>query len=259
MRSTGYSDITPAGVPLLAENDSWEEVMLRVVPKPQPPKSIAVSTRVFEWMAHLARPESRKPRAPDPTGIAWIPAARYRQFWPRMPAFALPAYYDGRVRINLEGREAEGLVAADKYEATCEQTIDLLRRCRNLLTGEEVVDEIHWPKKSWRGRSVRGRPLCHLEVGGGRIFDTRIWPDRAGSVPAQWRSHGRAGLSLHGGRGDCTRQHRQAQLLRCGADDRRFAGRSETGRHQRESNSGNPWCGGLVPRTRSSRTVCCQD
>jgi predicted AlkP superfamily phosphohydrolase/phosphomutase len=64
-----------------------------------------------------------------------------------MGAFALPAYYDGRVRINLHGREAAGVVARGDYESACQQTIDLVRGCRNLLTGEDVVDEVHWPKK----------------------------------------------------------------------------------------------------------------
>ena len=76
-----------------------------------------------------------------------MPAARYSQFWPRMPAFALPSFYDGRIRINLEGRERHGIVPVDQYESTCEKITELLRGCRNLLTGEDVVEEIRWPKK----------------------------------------------------------------------------------------------------------------
>jgi predicted AlkP superfamily phosphohydrolase/phosphomutase len=64
-----------------------------------------------------------------------------------MRAFALPAFYDGRIRINLAGREARGLVPADQYETTCREMIDLVRGCRNLLTGTHVVHEIHWPKR----------------------------------------------------------------------------------------------------------------
>lgn len=77
-----------------------------------------------------------------------MPAARYRQFWPRMPAFALPSFYDGRIRINVENREARGLVPIDQYESTCEKIIGILGSCRNLLTGEDVVAEILWPKKN---------------------------------------------------------------------------------------------------------------
>jgi predicted AlkP superfamily phosphohydrolase/phosphomutase len=76
-----------------------------------------------------------------------MPAARYGQFWSQMPAFALPAYYDGRVRINLRGREACGTVAADHYDGTCEEMIRLIRDCRDLLTGQPAVAEIHRPKR----------------------------------------------------------------------------------------------------------------
>jgi predicted AlkP superfamily phosphohydrolase/phosphomutase len=148
MLPSGYAGATASGVPLLAEDETWEDVMLRVVPKVQPARSHAPFAGAFEWLARAVRFAGRSPAAPDPTGIAWMPAARYGPFWPQMPAFALPAYYDGRIRINLAGREKQGVVPADEYERTCRQTIDLLRGCRNLLTGEEVVENIHWPKKS---------------------------------------------------------------------------------------------------------------
>jgi predicted AlkP superfamily phosphohydrolase/phosphomutase len=104
---------------------------------------------LFKWLADVVGiGRTPAPHPADPTGIVWIPAARYREFWPRMSAFALPAYYDGRVRINLQGREARGLVPPDQYESRCKAVIDLLRGCRNLLSGEEVVEEIHWPKQN---------------------------------------------------------------------------------------------------------------
>ena len=42
---------------------------------------------------------------PGALRLDWQPATRYRQWWPKMPAFALPSFYDGRVRLNLRGRE----------------------------------------------------------------------------------------------------------------------------------------------------------
>ena len=35
----------------------------------------------------------------------WVPASRYRSHWATMRAFALPSMYDGRIRLNLRGRE----------------------------------------------------------------------------------------------------------------------------------------------------------
>jgi predicted AlkP superfamily phosphohydrolase/phosphomutase len=144
MRLSEHWSVTADGVPLLAENENWEWMMERLVPVQQSEahRSVGLLRRLFD-VVRFGR-ERAAASSPDPS--AWIPAARYRQFWPRMSAFALPAYYDGRIRINLEGREVSGLVPADQYESRCREVIDLLHSCRNSLSGEEVVDEIHWPK-----------------------------------------------------------------------------------------------------------------
>jgi predicted AlkP superfamily phosphohydrolase/phosphomutase len=131
----------PDGTPLLPEDADWEEVMLHAVPKCQGPTRLP--NRLAKWIelagfniGHLS-----------PLGIAWMPAARYSQFWPRMPAFALPAYYDGRVRINVAGREARGFVPADEYRSACDKVSEMLSECRNLLTGEKVIADIICPKQ----------------------------------------------------------------------------------------------------------------
>jgi predicted AlkP superfamily phosphohydrolase/phosphomutase len=66
-----------------------------------------------------------------------------------MKAFALPSYYDGRIRLNVVGREARGLVEPNRYETVREQIADIISDCRNLQTGEKVVREIHAPKKNF--------------------------------------------------------------------------------------------------------------
>jgi predicted AlkP superfamily phosphohydrolase/phosphomutase len=52
-----------------------------------------------------------------------------------MPAFALPSFYDGRIRINLRGRERRGIVDPSRYEQTCAELETLLRECRNSFAG----------------------------------------------------------------------------------------------------------------------------
>ena len=59
-----------------------------------------------------------------------------------MQAFALPDYYDGRVRVNLEGREARGFVPLRRYRAVLDETRDLLRDCRDPRTGGPVAMEM---------------------------------------------------------------------------------------------------------------------
>ena len=75
--------------------------------------------------------------------IRWMPASWYAKHWRHMEAFALPSYYDGRIRINLEGREAEGRVGLAAYPETCKRIEEDLLACRNPRTGRGVVREIH--------------------------------------------------------------------------------------------------------------------
>lgn len=65
------------------------------------------------------------------SAVSWMPAAYYRPAWPEMRAFAVPAYYDARIRANLNGREALGLVEPEDYEAELDEVERLLRHCRD--------------------------------------------------------------------------------------------------------------------------------
>ena len=73
-----------------------------------------------------------------------MPAARYQPFWRNMRAFALPSYYDGSVRINLSGRERQGLIPLSSYESVCQEIVDLLEECRDPFTGDHLVDHIDY-------------------------------------------------------------------------------------------------------------------
>ncbi|HYI44354.1 MAG TPA: alkaline phosphatase family protein [Actinomycetota bacterium] len=66
----------------------------------------------------------------------------YRSAWPKMDAFALPTFADGRVRINLQGRESTGTVPPDDYEETRSRIARELLACRDPRTGEPVVEEL---------------------------------------------------------------------------------------------------------------------
>ena len=60
-----------------------------------------------------------------------------------MPAFALPSFYDGRIRINLQGREANGVVSLQEYQSTCQRLSCIVSECANLLTMEPAVEEVY--------------------------------------------------------------------------------------------------------------------
>ena len=69
-------------------------------------------------------------------------ACRYRSLWPQMKAFAVPTFTHGRVRINLRGRERDGVVEPEAYGAVCDEVEAAVRACRNPRTGRSVVDDI---------------------------------------------------------------------------------------------------------------------
>lgn len=118
LRGMNWADHTPAGVPVLAPGEAWHTIM------------------------GLAAPPVG---ALKPSNLNWMPAARYAGAWPQMRAFALPSYYDGRIRINLQGREAAGMVAPADYAATLEEIAALVEGCRDPLTGEAVVERVYVP------------------------------------------------------------------------------------------------------------------
>ena len=123
------------GAPLYQRRDDWA-----VAPDGLPmmgPKEI--------WSRSVRACIPVKFEAEERCKIDWMPASLYRRFWPQMRAFALPSYYDGRVRINLKGREGHGLVEPAQYAATLDEVCALLQACRNPRTGAPVVRGLQRP------------------------------------------------------------------------------------------------------------------
>jgi predicted AlkP superfamily phosphohydrolase/phosphomutase len=89
--------------------------------------------------ARLESPAVQQSRG-DP--MHWQPSNWYRPLWPEMKAFALPTYSEGLVRINLQGRERYGLVAAEDYQKTCDELCDYLYALKDGRTGRPMVREI---------------------------------------------------------------------------------------------------------------------
>lgn len=77
--------------------------------------------------------------------LNWQPSMAYQPYWSQMPAFALPSFYDGRVRINLIGRESKGIVELSEYEEICTQLEAMIRACRDVCTGQPVVTNVERP------------------------------------------------------------------------------------------------------------------
>lgn len=74
--------------------------------------------------------------------LGWQPATWYRFYWPAMKAFALPSYGDGYIRINLKGREPQGIVNQADYSDFCDELINTLKKLKNSRTGSLIVREV---------------------------------------------------------------------------------------------------------------------
>lgn len=122
----------PDGTPIITSDLSWEQEVGRIMDASVRDRSL------------LARINGRLRRAiqADEPSLDWMLATRYQRFWPRMPAFSLPSYYDGQIRLNIKGREAKGIIAPENFDAVCDEVETLLRECRNALTGAPVVQAI---------------------------------------------------------------------------------------------------------------------
>jgi predicted AlkP superfamily phosphohydrolase/phosphomutase len=143
----------PDSVPLLDEHDDWAAVCGSCVP--EAPCETAAVSRIGAGAHSALRSVNRllkgRPaaalryfqRVPEfRLGVDWMPSYRYARSWPQMPAFALPSFRYGRIRINLRGRERHGLVDVSRYEETCQSLETLLRECRDPRTGEPSVSGI---------------------------------------------------------------------------------------------------------------------
>jgi predicted AlkP superfamily phosphohydrolase/phosphomutase len=134
----------PAGAPEIPGlTEDWNDAVNRLYPSVLP---YAASRFVRRARGRIRRQIGRRRQhGPQVLPLDWMPSARYQRFWPRMPAFALPSYYDGKVRINLQGREREGIVPLAEYDATCDAIEALLRQCIDPRNGDSLVDLIERP------------------------------------------------------------------------------------------------------------------
>jgi len=104
------------------------------------------ANRIYELgMSSLGLPIAQPapiPHADKSFGVEWMPAYQYFRYWPQMNAFAMPGYFDGRIRVNLEGRERHGRIPLQRYHDTLRHIEDVLRACVDTKTGQAVVREV---------------------------------------------------------------------------------------------------------------------
>lgn len=119
---------------------------------PSPPKSYYTLWKHEIW-ALIDEPGKTLLRSPsdleaegDP--FSWHPAVWYRPLWREMRAFALPSVSDGYIRLNLKGREQNGLVDVDDYNSTLESICEMLRNLTDARTGKPAVESVSYARSS---------------------------------------------------------------------------------------------------------------
>lgn len=73
---------------------------------------------------------------------AYLPNMYYSGQWSKMKAFALPAFADGHIRINLKGREKDGIVSPSDYHQVCDEVEAILHDLKDARTGQRLVSKI---------------------------------------------------------------------------------------------------------------------
>ena len=116
-------------------DEAWSDSMRAQYPALQARPGTGRSS----WRRRLrARLRSIKPKALRSTArspLGWMPANWYQPHWQNMDAFALPSFYDGQIRLNLQGREAQGCVLPEHYASLITELETLLLNCTNPRTG----------------------------------------------------------------------------------------------------------------------------
>ncbi|NEQ51300.1 MAG: nucleotide pyrophosphatase [Leptolyngbya sp. SIO3F4] len=89
-------------------------------------------------------PPLNSPYVSRQQGLAlnWMPTMWYSPLWSQMKAFALPAFAAGHIRLNLKGRESQGMIDLADYENVCDEITQQLYRLRHGRTGRPIVKNV---------------------------------------------------------------------------------------------------------------------
>ena len=165
-----------------------------------------------------ARVKKHLPRAvQDRLTLYWRAT---RQDWSRTQAFVTFCDLEGYVRINLRGREREGVVSPEEYRPLCERIAAGISSFRDADTGEPLVDEIRLADQTFGDGPMRNHlpDLVITWVASSAASHRVVKSDRYGLI--RWPTPGRNPAGRSG-------NHRREGFLIAGGDAfrrRRLAG-----------------------------------
>ena len=146
----GVSGMRPEGAasPVDANGIRWNEAAAFLSPLELAAQAAKARNDPMMTLALQAGRVRRKlaGNAFDPvTSLDWMVAEYYRWCRPWMDYFGLPSFHDGRVRVNLVGRERAGRIRRQDYERTLDAIEALVEQCTDPATGRSVVARFERP------------------------------------------------------------------------------------------------------------------
>ncbi len=139
------SDINTQAPPVMTRpmRNGWSAEVWRLFDEPNPLK------RLWQNWApkQLLRGDKHGLNSPhalmeSTQALGWMPSVWYRPLWSQMRAFALPAFGDGQIRVNLQGRERDGIVTPAEYDGVCAEITDMLYRLQDGRTKQPLVKQV---------------------------------------------------------------------------------------------------------------------
>jgi predicted AlkP superfamily phosphohydrolase/phosphomutase len=132
------------------KNGSWLREMWTITKEGKPLKElckrylpIKVLNKLEPLMGRAKHPAPMSPfdlMKSDP--MFFQPASWYKHLWSEMKAFALPSFSEGYIRINVKGREPNGIVSPADYEKVCNELCEMLYQVKDGRKGIPMVKKI---------------------------------------------------------------------------------------------------------------------
>ncbi|MFB2973583.1 alkaline phosphatase family protein [Aerosakkonema sp. BLCC-F183] len=99
----------------------------------------ALPGRFKPYLSKLYQKLAKLTGSPQTELFSWHPSKWYQPYWPQMKAFYIPGFSDGYIRLNVQGRESQGVVSASEYKAVCDELIEQLHQLKDARNGKPVV------------------------------------------------------------------------------------------------------------------------
>ncbi|WP_170235023.1 alkaline phosphatase family protein [Croceicoccus sediminis] len=135
------------GIPIVPPDVPWDRAILNAMRGGKIMRAADKIERGYLRARHrLIHTDSADAGSDEPIRFPLkMAATRYAKSWTTTRAFGYPSFHDGRIRVNLKGREAHGVVPLEDYAALLDEYETMLRALTDPRTGEAAVGKITRP------------------------------------------------------------------------------------------------------------------